>query len=404
MTSYRRILDRTTHPGTLRFSLTGVFARLPISMVGLGIVLMVESARGSYGIAGVVSAVFMVANALMAIVQGRLIDTLGQARVLSVAAVVFGVATSVLVWSVQADWSLATSYVAAALAGASLPQISSCVRARWAHVLDSPADVQTAFALEAVADEAVYMVGPILSTVLSTSVHPAAGLVTAVVAGVGGGLLFASQRATEPPPAPHDRSEGARVPLPWATLLPLAAGCFGLGILFGAAEVTTVAFAEEQGHRAWSGVLLALWAFGSLLAGVVAGTVAWRISVEARLRRGAVAMAVAMVPLSLVGSLPLMGVMLFVGGFAIAPTMIAAMTLTEQRMPRGRLTEGMAVVQTGIVVGVAPGAALSGLVVDHQGASAAYLVSLGAGVLAAVAAQLVPREQPARTAEPALKP
>ena len=86
MSTYSRILDRQAHPGALRFSLTGVFARLPISMVGLGIVLMVESARGSYGVAGVVSAVFMVANAVMAIVQGRLLDTLGQSRVLTVAA------------------------------------------------------------------------------------------------------------------------------------------------------------------------------------------------------------------------------------------------------------------------------------------------------------------------------
>jgi predicted MFS family arabinose efflux permease len=73
--------------------------------------------------------------------------------------------------------------------------------------------------------------------------------------------------------------------------------------------------------------------------------------------------------------------------------MIASMSLTEAVVPSGRLTEGMAIMQTGLVAGVAPGATLSGLVVDHQGASAAYLVSVGAGLVAALAAQALPRSR-----------
>jgi predicted MFS family arabinose efflux permease len=76
---------------------------------------------------------------------------------------------------------------------------------------------------------------------------------------------------------------------------------------------------------------------------------------------------------------------LFVAGFAIAPTLIATMSLAERTVPPSRLTEGMAFVQTGIVAGVAPGAALAGLVIDSSGASPAYLVCVGGGVLALVA-------------------
>src|SRR5947208_16522832 len=100
LTSYRRILAR---PGALRFSLTGLVARLPISMVGLGIVLLVSAATGSYGVAGAVSAAYMFANAGFAILQGRLLDRLGQARVLATASVGFGVMTSLVVWAVQGD-------------------------------------------------------------------------------------------------------------------------------------------------------------------------------------------------------------------------------------------------------------------------------------------------------------
>ncbi|MEP9365393.1 MFS transporter [Nocardioides sp. CN2-186] len=387
-TSYRRILAR---PGALRFSLTGLVARLPISMVGLGIVLLVSAATGSYGVAGAVSAAYMVANAGFAILQGRLLDRLGQARVLATASIGFGLAISLVVWSVQGDWPIATTYVLAAVGGALLPQVGSSVRARWSYVLDQPADVQTAFALEAVFDEAVFILGPIAVTVLATAWHPVAGLAVAVVACVAGTLAFAVQRTTEPPPHASSGATGPRPDMPWRTVAPLAVVSAALGILFGAAEVTTVAFADEHHHKAYAGVLLALWALGSLSAGVITGAIRWRQGPTVRVRWGAFAMACAMVPLCFIHSLPLMGATLFVAGFAIAPTLIGSMSLTEASVPTGRLTEGMAIMQTGLVAGVAPGATLSGLVVDHQGSSAAYLVSVAAGIVAALAAQTLPR-------------
>ena len=106
-----------------------------------------------------------------------------------------------------------------------------------------------------------------------------------------------------------------------------------------------------------------------------------------------------MAPLSFIGSIPVMGVFLLIGGFAIAPTMVATISLVQESVPPSRLNEGMAILQTGIVAGVAPGAALSGVVVDASGASAAYLVSLAAGVVAALAALTLPRQ---RAAAPSL--
>ncbi|MBZ5741365.1 MFS transporter [Nocardioides mangrovi] len=395
-TSYGRILR---HPGALRMSMTGLVARLPISMVGLGIVLLVSAATDSYGVAGAVSAAYMFANAGFAILQGRLLDRLGQGRVLAVASIGFGTAVGLLVAAVQADWPIVLTYLFAAVGGAFLPQVGSSVRARWSFVLDQPADVQTAFALEAVLDEAVFILGPILVAVLATTWHPVAGIAVAVVACVAGTLTFSSQTSTAPPPHPRETSTGPRTPMPWRAIVPLAVVCAALGVLFGAAEVTTVAFAEEHHHKSVSGLLLALWAAGSLTSGVITGAMHWRGGPSTRVRWGSFAMACAMVPLFFVTALPVMGAVLFVAGFAIAPTMIASMSLTEAVVPAGRLTEGMAIMQTGLVAGVAPGATLSGLVVDHQGASAAYLVSAAAGLVAAVAAQALPRTRTRSTPE-----
>jgi MFS family permease len=390
LASYRRVLST---PGALLFSATGMVGRLPISMAGLGVVLLVQAGTGSYGVAGAVSATYMVANAVCAILQGRFIDSWGQGRVLAVLAVAFGAAMALLAVAVEWEWPRVITFVAAALAGATLPNIGSGVRARWTYVLDGGPGLPTAFALEAVVDEMVFIVGPILVTVLATLVDPVLGIAAAAAAGTLGSLAFAAQRRTEPPAHPHDRTNGVRPRMPWRTVLPVAVVCAALGVLFGAAEVTTVAFADEHGHKGYTGGLLALWALGSLLSGLITGAVTWRRPTSFRVRVGAVGMACAMAPLTLVGTIPLMGVFLFLGGFAIAPTMIATITLVQESVPPSRLNEGMAILQTGIVAGVAPGAALSGVVVDARGASAAYLVSLAAGVVAALAAGTLPRDR-----------
>jgi MFS family permease len=382
--SYRRVLAR---PGALAFSSAALVARLPISMVGLGIVLLVEQSTGSYGLAGTVSAVFVLAEAAFAVLHGRLVDSHGQSTVLPIAISIFGAGLALMMVAVESDWPRVLTYVFAAVAGAALPQVGASVRTRWSHLLDDPGQKQTAFALEAVLDEVVFVVGPVLVTLLATSWHPVAGLTAALVSGLVGTFAFAAQRRTEPPAGRTQESGTARRPMPWRLVLPLSLVCMTLGALFGAAEVTTVAFAEEAGMRWVAGWLLAAWSLGSLAAGLVTGAIEWRSGPEVRLRWGSAAMALAMAPLMFIESVPLMAVVLLVGGLAIAPTMIGAMTMVEQGVPSGRLTEGMAILHTGIVAGVAPGASIAGFVVDHDGASAAYSVALVGGILGALVAQ-----------------
>jgi hypothetical protein len=389
--SYRQILRV---PGSLLFSAAAFVARIPISMMGLGIVLLVEAGTGSYGLGGSVSAAYVVANAGLSIVQGRLLDRLGQARVLVPAALLFLVASALLVASVEGDWPRWTSYPLAAVAGAALPAAGACVRARWSHALhDQPARLQTAFALEAVVDEAVFILGPILVTLLATALDPVVGLATAVLTGFVGTLWLAAQRATEPPVRTPEHDHSGQGRLPWRTLVPLLAATVALGAMFGGAEVVTVAWAEDRGSQAYAGPLLGVWALGSLMAGLITGAIQWQATPATRVRIGALGLCAAMVPLSFIESVPVMAAALLVGGFAIAPTLIALTSLIEWAVPRQRLTEGMAMLHTAVVAGVAPGAALSGVVVDRAGTSAAYLVPLVAAAIGAVSAQALPRSQ-----------
>ena len=108
---------------------------------------------------------------------------------------------------------------------------------------------------------------------------------------------------------------------------------------------------------------------------------------------GALGMMCAMLPLGFIDAVWLMGVMLLLAGLAIAPTLIAVISMTEQVVPTARRTEGMAFMHTGVVAGVAPGATLAGIVVDHVGASPGYAVAATAGAIAAIAAQSLPRQR-----------
>ena len=383
LTTYRRVLSL---PGALAFSVSGLVARLPISMVSLGIVLLVSSRTGSYSLAGSVSAAYIVANAGMAVVQGRLTDRFGQSRVLPAAAAVYAVSLSLLMWAVETDQGATLAHVFAFVAGGGLPVVGSAVRARWTYLVPDKSQLQTAFAYEAVMDEVVFMLGPTIVTLLATAVHPLAGLGTAVVAGVVGTLALAAQRSTEPPR--HDRNpEGTERPrLPWAALLPMVVASAAVGSLFGSVEVATVAFAEALGAKSSSGVLLATWAFGSLVSGIATGAVTWQADNATRFRWGLVALALSVLPLPFLDGLVTMGAVLFVAGFAISPTLIALMALTEEVVPTARLTEGMSIVHTGMAAGIAPGAALAGQVVDRVGASASYWVAGVSGVIGVAAA------------------
>ena len=385
--SYRRVL---TLPGAWVFSVGGLVARMPMAMVSLGIVLLVSTRTGSYGQAGAVASAFVVANAAFAVLQARLIDRLGQSRVLPVAAAMFTLGLAGMMTAVEAGSGAPWPHLFAAVAGAGLPQIGSSIRARWSHLIEDRGLLHTAFAFESVVDEVVFIVGPALVTTLATTVHPLAGLATAVAATVAGTAVLVSQKRTEPPATRVDRDH-ERPPLPWPVLAPLIACGVTMGALLGGAEVATVAMSDELGATSLSGLMLAVWAVGSLVSGVIVGAMRFRASNSSRFRWGMLGLGVLMLPLPFVNSFVTLAVFLFLSGFAISPTLIAAFSWIEEIVPAGRITEGITLFTTGLGVGLAPGAALVGIVVDRSGASDSFWVPAAAGLLGAAVALLAPR-------------
>ncbi|MFC0625376.1 MFS transporter [Kribbella deserti] len=372
-------------PGAGAFFAAGILGRMPISMIGLGTVILIAQESGSYGLAGAVSGVAVVAGALTGPIQGRLVDRFGQRLLLLVGSVVCTVALFALLLAVRADAPVWLLYLVSFVAGGTRPQVGSFVRARWTHLLGRGRALQTAFALEAVGDEVVFIIGPVLVTALATQVSPYVALIVAGVLGLVGTLWLAALRASDPPGRGAANGE-ERAPLPWLSLLLLSIIGLGLGATLGSAEVVTVAFTDELGKPGMSGVVLAVWALGSMLAGLWYGSVHWRAPVERRLLLGTIALAITLAPLPWVDSILLVGVVLFGAGLTIAPTMVAVTACVEEWVPPERLTEAITWTVTGLLLGVAPGNAVAGHAVDRYGSSDAYWVPVIVGITCALVA------------------
>jgi MFS family permease len=369
-------------------------------MVGLGAVLLVAGETDSYGLAGAVAGTLALAGALGGPQWARAMDRRGQGVVLRWAMagyLVFGVAFVLAVVTGGPRWCW---FLLAALTGASGPSIGSLIRARWAHALKA-GPRQTAFAFESVVDEVVFVVGPPLITLLATLINPPFGFLTGIVIAVVGGLWLAGLRATEPPVEPVDHSAGApRFAALGPTVLIVAAAYLAVGAVFGAMDVVVVAFAEKVGAPAMAGVALACYAGGSLVAGLVYGLLRLPGSLAGRYVACAVLFGAAAQVLLLVDSLPLLIALAFVAGLAIAPVLVAGLSLVESRVSRRALTEALTWTTTGLTLGVTAGSALAGSAVDAWGAETAFGVPALAAGLAAVLA-LVGSPMLRRTAVPA---
>ena len=373
-------------PGALAFSLAALVGRMPISMLGIGSVLLVEDRRGSFALAGAVAAAYALGLAVGGPFVSRLVDRLGQRRVLPWALLVSMLALLVVIYAAGTTASGWVLLAAAAVAGGSLPPMGSCARARWSSALRRSGRndlLSTAFAYESVVDEMVFIGGPALVVGLAILLDPAAGLLAALVLCVAGTLAFVAQRATEPPIEPRAAGR-ARSAIRVVGLRTVTLSMVFVGVLFGALEVVMVAFADEQGRPSAAGYLLPLVALGSAVSGIAYGAHTWRSPLDLRYVVALFALAAGIVPVLLATGVASMAPAAFVAGLAISPTLIASFGLVEQLVPPSARTEGFTWLNSGLGVGVALGSALGGRLADGPGARTAFLTCL-AGAVAALA-------------------
>lgn len=372
---YRSILSR---PGARGFAAAGVLARLPIAMFNISFILMVQIQYDSYEMAGRVAAIGIVVWALQTIPTSRLADRFGQAATMVPLALLHATGAALGVYTALhhgAEWILWCAVAIASLQG----PLGSLTRARWSHMLDSDEDIHTAFALEGVLDETLFIAGPALATVLATTVWSPLGVVVSTVGVLVGLAVLLPQRSTQPPPRTADAGAalGWRVP---AAVIAVAFIALGLGVMFGAFDISTVAFAEEAGRKSLGGVMLGIISAGSFVGGLLYGSRHWRTALWKRTVLGTVALAVGFSALAFAPNLLWFGVIGFVAGWTIAPTLTNCDTVVQRVVRRDQITEGMAWLRIGMGIGVALGAWLAGYLIESNGARAGLLLAGGAAI------------------------
>ena len=373
-------------------------ARLPFTMLTIGTLLLVSGATGSVAAGSLAGAAAALGTAVGGPTQGALADRYGQRAVLLLCTPLATVALVALV-AVNLPGppaSTALTLTAAALTGASAPQVGPLARVRWIGLTRGrPRTLSAALSYESTADEVGFVLGPALVGVLATTASPAAAMLLAAGLLAVGGTAFAlhpTARAVRAATAPREAAarESRGVPgmlaLARREAVPLA-GMLCMGVLFGGTQTAATAFTTDVGQAGLGGVLYAVLGVGSAATALAVVALPARWGLGSRwtwFAAGLTASFAALVLLVTTGSLGLVVAGIAVAGLFVGPVMVTVFTVASERAPVERTAAAMTLVASANVVGVALGAALAGQAAGLGVAPAFVVPAVAAAGLLAV--------------------
>ena len=356
---------------------------MPIAMDSLAIIFIVVAATDSYALAGALTAVGSIVVGAAEVFWSRQADRRGQAKILLLAVPTRVVSFLIFVILVSKDAPIWTWFVSLIIAESTAISAGGMVRRRWLHILKNDPDnsdghlVNTAYSWEAMVDEIVFILGPVVATSFAVNVAPSAGILAGLVFLAIGWTSLAAMKSTEPPAEPANKQDPHPAVLRNKIVQSIVIPCALLGGFFGAIGITVVGFAEERNHPESTGWLLAIWAVGSAVAALINGIIKFKSAHAARFLVYLVALTLATVPLLFVNSIPLLALALFINGLFIAPLIVNAYGTVENAVPAGQITEALTWVIAGMPLGGAVASAVAGVIIDNSGAQMAFWVPLG---------------------------
>lgn len=368
---------RTRYAGRL---LAGTLVgRLPNATAPIAIVLFIRAEGGTYSLAGALAAVYGVSNAVGQPLLGRLVDLYGQPRIQLPSAVVS--ALGMAAFAFTGPDSLALAYIAVGVAGLFTPPLEGGLRALWPSVLGKEEQVHTAYAMDAIAQEVMFTVGPLLITGCVALWSEQAALLVVNAIGVLGALsvvLSKPSRAWRSAPREAHWLGALRAP----GLLALLGAFLFIGMALGSITVAGVSYADEHGGDAVYGWLMAAIGLGALVGGSVYGARQWAGVPEKRLTVLVALLALCYWPLTLTPGAVAMTALAGVAGIFLAPALACAFIIVDRHAPRGTVTEAFSWLVTTFGVGASLGTGVAGPVVEWGGTVGGFAVPGLAGVAA----------------------
>lgn len=449
MSNYARLFS---FEGTRAFCISGAIARLPISMMGLGIVLALNHIYNNWTIAGTMSAAYVLSQAAVTPLYAKLFDRFGQRKVgtlaLSaqvVAMLSFAIATLIHV-------PLPILFVLAILMGVTQFAFGALVRTRWAYTLKSQSDdtlLNVAYALESGIDEIVFIFGPILAAWLATSVHPVSQLFVPVLASGLGGAWFLSLKNTQPavikivqvesaPKYDEDvqnaiseqnedvqntqnihksnnatklidrlslkqlknknRKKKPKNVLLYRGIIPLVVMFLVFNMSFSAFDVSVTAAMRAQGLDKLIGLQLALFACGSLVGAVIFGSHKFRGSNWSHLIVFLSLLTIGFILMNInLDRLVLLSIFELLSGLCVSPIFATGNLIVKDTIPEHSLTEGLSWLPTASAIGASLGSMVAGFAIDawssHGGMMVPWISTLVAIPIASIGWIIVTRKR-----------
>ncbi len=392
MGPYRRILAFPTVTPLLAATVLG---RLPLGINGLAVVLFLRQETGSFAVAGAVAGALALGSGLSAPLQGRWIDRRGE-RVLFLLAIGHAVALTGLIVLGRADAPTSALVACGFAAGVGVPPLSTVLRPRWPSLVGGDVTLlPTAFALDSVLTEILFVSGPLLTGLLVALADPAAALALSAAAALAGTALFLAALPARAvpvvePPAP---TRAGALASPGIRTLVLA--MLPVGFAFGAVEVALPAFADAEGRRELAAVLIAIWSAGSAAGGLLYGLRPRRTTLARVHLIFALALPLGFLPLLVAPSIAVMAVLVVPAGLSIAPLIATRNELAGAAAPAGTETEAFSWPLTSLVSGISVGAAVAGVLADGPGWHAAVAAAVVAAAIGAAVTATRQRTLPA---------
>jgi MFS family permease len=365
-----------------------VLGRLPIGITGLAILLLVQTATGSFGTGGAAAGAYVVGLAALAPAIGRVIDRYGPRLVLLACAVVFPLSLIALVAS-SAQNATALALAFAALAGASFPPITVCVRTYFRRQFGADALLATAYSAESVLIEIIFIAGPLLVALFVAYASPAAAVLFAAACGFVGTLLFIRTPALRDWHVQPRTSPSLLGPLAERGFPVLVAVVLCFASAFGFLEIGVTAYATEVGQPALAGVLLGVMSFGSAVGGLVYGGRTWHAPLGRQFAAALALMSAGLGVLALGWTAWALAALCVLAGVAMAPGLIIQSMLAARIARAEHATEALTWTTSALLSGVGIGLAVGGALLERYSSQAALAAGAVAALLAAAGARFL---------------
>ena len=362
--------------GAVNFSIAGFVARMHLSMDRLALMLIIIHETKSYALAGLMVALASLIITLSQPYWSRAADKYGQSRVLYFNTIFRLIGFTFFILLVNLQSPVWTWFIAIVAAEINTVSVGGLVRRRWINLLPDPKLKIAAYSFEALADEIVFVIGPIITVALSTAIAPSAGLIASLTFAVIGQPWLARLKETEPPiETKLDLSPKVSIIKRRSTqaiILPI----LFVGAYFGSVGITVVSFCNSINRPGAAGALLAIWALGSGTAALFNGVIKWRLSHAQLFTYCLNFMLLMSIGFLLAKSLTTLAIVLFINGLGIAPVLVNAYATMESISADNELTEAMTWVTTGTPTGGAIGSAIAGQLIDNYGSTRGFLVPI----------------------------